>query len=39
MDLELLRRQRWKGTVLNWEDRRKDLYTIRYAGEQAQHEV
>jgi predicted amidohydrolase/ribosomal protein S18 acetylase RimI-like enzyme len=39
MDLELLRRQRWKGTVLNWEDRRKDLYGIRYAEDGQQREV
>lgn len=31
MDLELLRRQRWKGTVLNWENRRTDLYKLHYA--------
>lgn len=31
MDLEMLRRQRWKGTVLNWEDRRTDLYRLSYS--------
>jgi predicted amidohydrolase len=30
LDLELLKRQRKTGTVLNWEDRRKDLYDIIY---------
>ncbi|MEO8681459.1 MAG: nitrilase-related carbon-nitrogen hydrolase, partial [Vicinamibacterales bacterium] len=30
VDLEMLRRQRRKGTVLNWEDRRTDLYTVHY---------
>jgi len=30
LDLALLRRHRRKGTVQNWQDRRKDLYTIRY---------
>jgi len=30
IDLELLKRQRKTGTVLNWEDRRKDLYNIIY---------
>jgi len=32
LDLEMLRRQRFKGTVLNWEDRRPDLYQGRPAG-------
>ena len=30
VDLELLKRQRRTGAVLNWEDRRKDLYNIVY---------
>lgn len=30
VDLEMLRRQRRKGTVMNWEDRRRDLYTVHY---------
>lgn len=30
IDLETLRRQRHKGTVRGWEDRRTDLYTIRH---------
>jgi predicted amidohydrolase/ribosomal protein S18 acetylase RimI-like enzyme len=30
LDLESLRRQRRKGTVLNWEDRRADLYKVHY---------
>jgi predicted amidohydrolase len=30
IDLELLKRQRQTGTVLNWKDRRKDLYDIVY---------
>jgi predicted amidohydrolase/ribosomal protein S18 acetylase RimI-like enzyme len=29
LDLEMLRRQRFKGTVLNWEDRRLDLYRVQ----------
>jgi predicted amidohydrolase/ribosomal protein S18 acetylase RimI-like enzyme len=33
VDLEMLRRQRRKGTVMNWEDRRKDLYAVQYTGE------
>lgn len=32
VDLEMLRRQRRKGTVMNWEDRRKDIYTVHYAA-------
>ena len=30
LDLEMLRRQRRKGTVLNWDDRRTDLYKLHY---------
>jgi predicted amidohydrolase/ribosomal protein S18 acetylase RimI-like enzyme len=30
VDLELLKRHRQSGSVLNWLDRRKDLYEIRY---------
>ena len=30
VDVELLKRQRQTGTVLNWADRRSDLYQIRY---------
>lgn len=30
VDIELLRRRRIRGTVQNWEDRRKDLYCVRY---------
>jgi len=30
VDLEMLRRQRRKGTVQNWEDRRRDLYSVHY---------
>jgi predicted amidohydrolase/ribosomal protein S18 acetylase RimI-like enzyme len=30
LDLELLKRHRQSGTVLNWEDRRSDLYEVRY---------
>lgn len=32
IDLELLKRHRQSGSVLNWLDRRKDLYEIRYKG-------
>ena len=32
VDLQMLRRQRYKGTVMNWEDRRRDLYSIQYAA-------
>jgi len=32
VDLELLKRHRQSGGVLNWLDRRKDLYEIRYKG-------
>lgn len=39
LDLELLRRQRWKGTVLNWENRRTDLYTLHYTAGGGAREV
>jgi predicted amidohydrolase/GNAT superfamily N-acetyltransferase len=32
VDIELLRRNRHSGTVRPWTDRRRDLYTVRYAG-------
>ena len=33
VDTELLACHRWTGTVQNWNDRRLDLYRIRYTGE------
>lgn len=33
VDLEMLRRQRRKGTVMNWEDRRRDLYAVHYTDD------
>ena len=30
LDLELLKKHRQSGTVLNWRDRRTDLYEVRY---------
>ncbi|MEP7116347.1 MAG: GNAT family N-acetyltransferase [Acidobacteriota bacterium] len=39
LDLEMLRRQRTKGTVLNWEDRRRDLYSIHYRGDDEPREI
>jgi len=39
LDLVLLQRQQRKGTVRNWEDRRKDLYTIHYAGQDGPREA
>ena len=30
LDLELLRKHRQSGSVLNWQDRRTDLYEVRY---------
>jgi predicted amidohydrolase len=32
LDLELLKRHRQSGSVLNWKDRRTDLYEVRYKG-------
>jgi len=34
VDLEILRRVRYSGTVQNWKDRRTDLYQIRYRSEE-----
>ena len=39
VDLEMLRRQRRKGTVMNWEDRRKDIYTVHYAARDGARET
>ncbi|MEZ5293776.1 MAG: bifunctional GNAT family N-acetyltransferase/carbon-nitrogen hydrolase family protein [Vicinamibacterales bacterium] len=39
VDLEMLRRQRRKGTVMNWEDRRNDLYTVQYEAEEGSSAV
>ncbi|TVR77115.1 MAG: GNAT family N-acetyltransferase [Chitinophagaceae bacterium] len=33
LDLEMLRRNRLRGTVTNWNDRRRDLYKVIYKGE------
>jgi predicted amidohydrolase/ribosomal protein S18 acetylase RimI-like enzyme len=33
LDLELLKRHRQSGSVLNWRDRRTDLYEVRYLQE------
>jgi predicted amidohydrolase len=33
VDLELLKRHRQSGSVLNWKDRRDDLYEIKYKAE------
>ncbi len=39
VDIELLRRHRYMGTTLNWSDRRRDLYQIRYQDGGEQREV
>jgi predicted amidohydrolase/ribosomal protein S18 acetylase RimI-like enzyme len=36
LDLELLKRHRQSGSVLNWNDRRADLYELRYLGVSSQ---
>ncbi len=33
LDLELLRTHKQSGSVLNWNDRRKDLYEVKYLRE------
>ncbi|MEQ8821390.1 MAG: GNAT family N-acetyltransferase [Sumerlaeia bacterium] len=30
LDIELLRRHRYRGTTQNWRDRRRDIYEVRY---------
>jgi hypothetical protein len=39
LDLVWLRRHQRKGTVRNWEDRRTDLYRIRYRAGEADREA
>lgn len=39
VDLELLRRHRERGSVQNWNDRRTDLYTVRYKDHEKTREV
>lgn len=39
LDIELLRRHRYRGTTQNWRDRRKDLYAVRYKEDGGEFEV
>lgn len=39
VDIELLRRHRYRGTTNNWNDRRKDMYEIRYSEDGKQKSV
>jgi predicted amidohydrolase len=39
LDIEQLRRHRYKGTVQNWRDRRTDLYRVRYREGDVEFEV
>jgi len=39
VDIESLRRHRYTGTTQNWNDRRKDLYQVRYRDGNDTHEV
>ena len=39
LDLELLKRQRQSGSVLNWSDRRSDLYQVNYSPPQEPDET
>jgi predicted amidohydrolase/ribosomal protein S18 acetylase RimI-like enzyme len=39
VDLELLKRHRQSGSVLNWNDRRTDLYEIRWTRDDTSHEA
>ena len=39
VDLELLRRARYTGATLNWNDRRTDLYRVKFGGPEGPGEV
>lgn len=39
VDVELLRRHRYKGTTTNWRDRRRDLYRVSYSEDGEDHTV
>ena len=39
VDLEMLHRTRYSGTVTNWKDRRTDLYRIRFSDANGDHEI
>jgi predicted amidohydrolase/ribosomal protein S18 acetylase RimI-like enzyme len=39
VDVELLRRHRYGGTTLNWNDRRKDVYRLSYLGDTTEMDV
>ncbi len=39
LDIELLRRHRYRGTTQNWRDRRKDLYSVRYKEGDGEQEI
>ena len=39
LDIELLRRHRYRGTTQNWRDRRKDLYSVRYKEDETESEI
>lgn len=39
VDVELVRRHRFMGTVRNWEDRRKDIYRVTYNDDGVQKEI
>jgi predicted amidohydrolase/GNAT superfamily N-acetyltransferase len=39
LDIELLRRHRYRGTTQNWRDRRRDLYSVRYREDGVDYEV
>jgi hypothetical protein len=39
VDIELLRRHRYKGSTTNWLDRRKDLYSVTYKENGAEKRV
>lgn len=39
LDIELLRRHRYRGSTQNWRDRRRDLYDVRYREDGKEHTV
>ena len=39
VDVELLRRHKLRGTVQNWNDRRRDLYAVTWSEEADHHSI
>jgi predicted amidohydrolase len=39
LDIELLRRHRYRGTTLNWRDRRRDIYKVHYREGEIERDI